>query len=163
MPDRVQIVGRPRHDVARAVLLEEAGRLGFEVREEVVAEVELDLARGSDDDLARDVEKGAGNGSDAEQLQAGARDDGSAEVKAKVVDRAANDDRDQCLADVIDNERDTAPGKAPPVALEVREERAKTIEHGLPCCVVTVSFLDAEGARGTQHREARIGCPDGAK
>ena len=66
----VQVVGRPRHDVAGAVLLEEARRLRFEVREEVVAEVELDLARGSDDDLPRDVEECSGDGGDAEQLAA---------------------------------------------------------------------------------------------
>jgi hypothetical protein len=53
LADRVEIVGRVRHNVAGAMALEEFGRLGFQVFEEVVADVEFDLAGGADDDLAR--------------------------------------------------------------------------------------------------------------
>ena len=65
LADGVEVIGGARHDVAGAVGVVEAGRLAFEVGEEVVAEVELDLARGADDDLAGDVEEDRGERGDA--------------------------------------------------------------------------------------------------
>ena len=65
--DRVEVVGGARHDVAGAMGVVVAGRLAFEVGEDVVAEVELDLARGSDDDLAGDVEEDGGECGDEEE------------------------------------------------------------------------------------------------
>ena len=46
------------------------GGLAFEVGEEVVAEIELDLARGADDDLAGDVEEDRRARGDQDQAQA---------------------------------------------------------------------------------------------
>ena len=69
LADGVQVVGGARHDVAGAVGVVEAGGLALEVGEEVVAQVELDLARGADDDLARDVEEDGGERGDQQQAQ----------------------------------------------------------------------------------------------
>ncbi len=71
LADGVEVVGGAGHDVAGAVGVVEAGGLAFEVGEEVVAEVELDLARGADDDLAGDVEEDGGEGGD--ERRGGAR------------------------------------------------------------------------------------------
>ncbi len=49
--------------------LVEAGGLALEVGEEIVAEVELDLARGADEDLAGDEEEDGGGGGDGEQAE----------------------------------------------------------------------------------------------
>ncbi len=57
LADGVEVVGGAGHDVAGAVGVVEDGGLAFEIGEEIVAEVELDLAGGSDDDLAGDVEE----------------------------------------------------------------------------------------------------------
>ncbi len=50
LPHSVQIVRRARHDVAGAMVLEEARLLRFEPLEEIIADVELDLPRGADDE-----------------------------------------------------------------------------------------------------------------
>jgi hypothetical protein len=70
LPHRIQIVGRPRHDVAGPMGVVIVGRLAFEVGEEVVAEIELNLARGPNEDLARDVEEDGGARGDQDQAQA---------------------------------------------------------------------------------------------
>ena len=57
LPHRRQIVGRACHDVAGAVRMEKARRLSFQVGEQIVAQVELNLARDPDNDLPRSVEK----------------------------------------------------------------------------------------------------------
>src|SRR5665213_1411672 len=108
---------------------EEARRLCLEVGEHVVAEVELDLPRSADDDLPRDVQECPGDEGDAQQLQAGARDDRRAEVQPQVVDRAADDHRHQRLGHVIDDERNAAPRETPPVSFQVGEQRAQAVKH----------------------------------
>ena len=52
-PDGVQVVGGAGHDVAGAVALVVGVREAFEVREQVVAQIELDIARDADDYPAR--------------------------------------------------------------------------------------------------------------
>ena len=125
-----EVVGRPRHDVAGAVLLEEAGRLRFEVREEVVAEVELDFARSSDDDLPLNVEERAGDGGDGDEFERGVGDRRGCQVVLHVVDGMADDDGHKRLGRVVDDEREEAPGEAPPVTAEVREQGAQALQHG---------------------------------
>ena len=56
---RLQVVGHARHDVAGAVVLIEARVLLFQVNEEVVAQVELDLARDANQNPSLRVEKNA--------------------------------------------------------------------------------------------------------
>jgi hypothetical protein len=56
---RVQVVGHARHDVAGAVALVEARVLRFQLLEQVVAQVELDLARDPDQNPALRVHENA--------------------------------------------------------------------------------------------------------
>ena len=53
--DGVEVVGGAGHDVAGAGALVEAVGQTFEMGEQIVAEVELDLARDADHDPAREV------------------------------------------------------------------------------------------------------------
>jgi hypothetical protein len=55
----IQVVGHAGHDVAGAIALIEARVLLFEMAEEVVAQVEFDLARDADENPALGVEKDA--------------------------------------------------------------------------------------------------------
>ena len=77
--DGVQVVGRARHQVAGPVRLEVRERQPLQMREEVVAHVVLDVARGADQDAARQKQKHAADEADGEQEDAvpeqlGARD-----------------------------------------------------------------------------------------
>ena len=94
MADGVEVVGGAGHDVAGAVGVVVAGRLAFEVGEDVVAEVELDFARGSDDDLAADVEEDGGERGDEEQAEGVVEDSLLGDAVLHVVDGVADDDGD---------------------------------------------------------------------
>ncbi len=107
----------------------EAGRLAFEVGEEVVAEVELDLARGADDDLAGDVEEDGGERGDEQQAQRVVEDLGFGDAVLHVVDGVADDEREQDADDVVEDDRDASPGEVLPVALEVGNEWSEFLEH----------------------------------
>ena len=69
----VQVVGHARHDVAGAIALIEAGVLLLELAEEVVAQVELDVARDADENPALGVEEDALDEGDGDQ-QSGEED-----------------------------------------------------------------------------------------
>ena len=129
LADRVQVIGAARHDVAGAVALEELGRLGFEVSEEIVAEVELDLARGADEDLAGEIEKDSRDDGDGEQAQRVVLERGAGEVVLDVAGGVADEQRDQDLGEVVDDQRETAPDVALPVAAKIGKERAEAGEH----------------------------------
>ena len=64
---RIQVVGHARHDVAGAVALVKARVLDFELAEQVVAQVEFDVARDADQNPALRVEKDAFDQADADQ------------------------------------------------------------------------------------------------
>jgi len=106
-----------------------SGGCGFEVGEEVVAEVELDLAGGSDDDLAGEIEGNGSDGGDGEQAEGVVLDFGGGEVVLDVVHGSADKQRDHGLGAVVDDERETAKGEAPPVTAEVGEERSEAGKH----------------------------------
>ena len=72
MADGVEVVGGARDAGAMGVIV--AGGLAFEVGEDVVAQIELDLTRGADDDLTRDVEEEGGERGNQEQAQRVASD-----------------------------------------------------------------------------------------
>ena len=91
LADGVEVVGGAGHDVAGAVGVVEAGGLAFEVGEEVVAEVELDLARGADDDLAGDVEEDGRERGDQQQAQRVVDDLGLGDAVLHVVDGMADE------------------------------------------------------------------------
>ena len=65
----VQVVGGARHDVAGAGALIEAVREPLQVREEIVAQIELDFARDADQDPARQILEDGLDGRDSQQQQ----------------------------------------------------------------------------------------------
>src|SRR5579871_6252120 len=69
LADGGEVVGGARHDVAGAVGVVEDGGLSFKICEEIVAEVELYFAGGSDDDLASDVEEDCGECGDEQEAE----------------------------------------------------------------------------------------------
>ena len=109
----------------------EAGGLAFEVGEEVVAQIELDLARGADDDLAGDVEEDGGERGDQSRRSGVVDDLGFGDAVLHVVDGVADDEREELRDDVVDDDRDPTPGEVLPVALEVGEEWADAGEHAV--------------------------------
>ncbi len=66
---RVQIVGGARHDVAGAGALIEAVGEPLQMREQIVAQIEFDLARDADQDPARQVLKDGLDAGDRQQQQ----------------------------------------------------------------------------------------------
>ena len=105
------------------------GGLAFEVGEEVVAQIELDLARGADDDLAGDVEEDRGERGDQEQAQAVVDDFGVSDALAHIVDGVADDEGKNDADEIVGDHRDASPGEIFPVALEVRKQRSNLIKH----------------------------------
>ncbi len=93
--------------------------LPCQIGEEVVAEVELDLTRGPDDDLASDVEKDGGQSGDQEEAQGMVEDLGLGEAVLHVVDGVADDEGEEDFDDVVEDDRDPAPGERLPVSPEV--------------------------------------------
>ena len=72
--DGVEVVGHARHDVAGAALLVVLGGLLLKLQEEVVAEVEFDVAGDADEDPAREEEEDAFGDGDGDE-QAGVEED----------------------------------------------------------------------------------------
>src|SRR5208337_1937067 len=66
---RVQVVGHARHDVAGAVAFVEARVLRFQLLEQVVAHVELDLTRNPDQNPALRIHENALDQVDPDQKQ----------------------------------------------------------------------------------------------
>ena len=100
----------------------EAGGLLFEVAEEIVAEVELDLARGADDDLPVEIEEDGARDGDEQKKLCLMGDAGGIEAAAHVIDGDADDERDEDLGAVVQERGEAAPGEAGPVPLEVGRE-----------------------------------------
>ncbi len=85
--------------------LKEFRWLRFEVREEVVAEVELDLAGGADDDLAGEIEGDGGNDGDGEDAERVVLDLGGREVGLDVAGGVTDEQWNHGLGGVVDDER----------------------------------------------------------
>src|SRR5665213_2890919 len=130
LTDGVEVIGGARHDVAGAVRMVIPGGLAGEVLEHVVAEIELDLARGADDDLAGDVEEDAGQRGDEQKPQRVVDDArfGDA-IVLHVVHGVADDERQQHADDVIGDDGDCSPCEVLPVTAQIGEERSDLV-HG---------------------------------
>ena len=111
LADGVQVVGGAGHNVAGAVGVVEDRGLPLKICEEIVAEVELDLAGGSDDDLAGDVEEDRRKRGDEQEAEGMMEDYALGEVVLHVVNGVADDGWEQHLDDVVENDRNPAPGE----------------------------------------------------
>jgi hypothetical protein len=126
-----QVVGQPGHDVAGAIALIEARVLHFQLAEEVVAQVELDLPRDADENPALRVEKDALDQSDRGQ-QAGEDEDSLAgDAVAHGVDGSLDDLGKEHPDGVGRDAGERAPQVSPAVAAHVTVERGQIAEHGL--------------------------------
>ena len=146
--DGIQIIGEPRHDVAGAIALIEAGVLPFEFFEEIVAQIELDLARDADQNPALGVEEDALDERDADQ-KASEDENLAANVSvAQVIDcslqylgnsvRLASD-AINCPLNHLRKEHpdgvgadatERAPHISPAVAAQITGERGEVAKHG---------------------------------
>ncbi len=97
--------------LAGAVGVVEDGGLPLKICEEIVAEVELDLAGGSDDDLAGDVEEDGRKRGDEQEAEGMMEDYTLREMVLHVVNGVADDGWEQHLNDVVENNRNPAPGE----------------------------------------------------
>ena len=130
-PDGIQIVGRARHNVAGAIALVVRITQAFKAREQIVPQVEFNVARDTDHNPAREeLEDSFGDG-DGEQ-QSG--------VNQKLVPRGACSQiggRFQVIRGFADNQRkqhpnavveqhaDCAQNVSPAIALQVGQQRAQ--------------------------------------
>ena len=121
---RVQIVGGAGHDVAGAGALIKAVGQPLQVGEQIVAQVELDLARDADQDPAgQELENGFGAGDRQQQSRVGEQlVAGDAEVQ--VVDGAADDQRKQNPDAVVAQHAERADPEGQPVLAEIGKQRA---------------------------------------
>ncbi len=135
--DGVQVIGRARHDVAHAHALIVRIRKLFEVAEEVVAQVEFDVARDANHHPARqELENALGENHDDEQ-QRPYQELMAQGVGAKVVVVPAPQIVGGTLDDlrvkdpdaVIEQHRNRAEEQPAAVLLQVRKQRSQALEH----------------------------------
>ena len=132
--DRVQVVGHASHDVAGAMVVVVRGRLFFELGEEVVAEIELDIARDTDNDPAHEEQQDAVGHGDGDQ-QAGVGEDlVPGDADGEVVDGDADDPGELHPDSVGEDGADTAPQIAAPVAAHIGKQGLEVFEHSVRLC-----------------------------
>ena len=119
----VQVVGGARHDVAGAGALVEAGVEGFEMAEEIVAQVELDLARDADHDPAGEELKDAFAYGDGNQQPAPGEQFPVSDTAVQIVNDALDEARGLHHDSVGAEDREGAGHKTLPVLFHVWEER----------------------------------------
>ncbi len=118
-----------RHDVAGASLLVILGGLLFKLAEEVVAEVELDVAGDADEDPARVKEEDALGHGDADE-QAGVEENLPAgDALVEVVDGDSDDTGKKDPDGAAEYGHEGSPSVGALVAAHVREERLQVFEH----------------------------------
>ena len=118
----VEVVGHAGHHVAGAVALIEAGILAFEFAEEVVAEVELDVAGDADEHPALGVEEDAfADGDDDEEA---CEEDNVLPCGSvfQIVDGTPKDAGELDPDGVGANTGESAPDVSPAIASHVDEE-----------------------------------------
>ena len=89
----VQVVGGAGHDVAGAGALVEAEVEGFEMAEEIVAQVELDLTRDADHDPAGEELKDSFAGGDGDQQPAPGEQFAVSDAVVQIVNDALDEAR----------------------------------------------------------------------
>ena len=101
-PDRIQIVGGARHNVARAVALVIGVGEALEVREQIVAQIELDIAGNADDHPARQKLKNSLDQRDGDDQQRVGEKLLAGHAGVQIVNGAAQDLRKQNPDSVIE-------------------------------------------------------------
>ena len=83
----------------------------------------------ADDDLAGEIEADRRDDGDRKELEGVLPHGGGVDVAAHVVDCSTHEQWNGGFGAVVHNERKATPGKLPPIATQVREERTEAGEH----------------------------------
>ena len=127
----VQVVGHARHDVAGAIALIKTGVLLFKLAKQIVAQVEFDLARNSDENPALRIKKNAFGQRDSNQQ---ASEEKNHLVVCKIflqlVDRESQHPGKLDCGRIRGNAGKRAPKVSPAIAAHVPKERSQIAKHG---------------------------------
>ena len=126
---RVQVVGHARHDVAGAIALVEARVLRFQLAEQVVAQVELDLARDPDQNPALRIHENALDQVDRDQKQGKEQNVLAGGSVLDGIHRHAQNAGELHGDNVRATQARAAPHVSPAVAAHVGVEWAKVAKH----------------------------------
>ena len=99
--------------------------------EEVVAEVELDLARDADDDLAREVLEDAFGEGDGEQIESVLAKGRDGNVSVEVANGVARYHGEENPDNVIAENAECTDVEGRAIFPEIGEQRAQVLEHGV--------------------------------
>ena len=127
--DRVQVIGGARHDVAGAMALVVGVGKAFETREQIVAQIELDVARDADDDPASEELEDSFGDRDGEQHSGIEQKFVAGYAGVEVVGSAAEDEREEDPDAVGQENTQRARDIRPAVAFHVRDQRAQTFQQ----------------------------------
>ncbi len=128
--DSIQVIGRPGHNVAGAVLLVVRVRERFQVAEEIIAQIVLNLARDADHQPAGQELKDALAQRQRHQQQ-GINQDlvlGHA-VLVQIVDGAANHLGREHPQTVVEENGNRAPEQGDAILLKIRPQRLQVLAH----------------------------------
>ncbi len=162
----VQVVGHARHQVAGAIALIEVCILLFQLSEEIVAQIELDIARDADQHPALSVEKNPFDERDGDQQQSQKKDVLARGAVLERVDGAAKYARKLDPDGIGADAGQRAPHVSPAVTAHVGEKRGQVAQHGFivreaefpgpDSCSPTLSLENAKGW-GTENFADRSG------
>ena len=147
----IQVVGHAGHDVAGAIALIEARVLLLQLAEEVVAQVELDLARDADENPALRVEEDALDQGDGDQERGEEQNQFPGRPSVDRVDGHAQDPGKLHGDDVGADAGERAPHVSPAVAAHVFIERGKIAKHS---SIVRGRLFAHESWSGVLHKFA---------
>jgi len=102
-------------------------RLALEVGEEIVAQIELNVAGDADEDPAREKEEDALERGDSQQQKRIVQNFGAGDAVLHIIYGAADDERKEDPEAVGEQNGDAAPEQAHAIALEVRNERSQAM------------------------------------
>ena len=127
--DGVEVVGHARHDVAGAALLVVLGGLLFELQEEIVAEVEFDVAGDADEDPAREEQEDALGDGDGDKQPGVEEDLLAGDAMVEVVYGGSDDAGEEYPDGAREHGDDASPDVGAAVAAHVGEKRLQAFEH----------------------------------
>ena len=127
--DGVKVVGGAGHDVAGAGALIEAVGKPLQMREQIVAQVEFDLARDADQDPARQELEDGFDAGDGQQHEGVGQEFVTGYALVEIVDGAANDQRKENPDPVVEQNAHGAKDIGGAVLAKVGKQRAQVREH----------------------------------
>ena len=151
--DRVQVVGGARHNVAGAVTLVVGVRKDFQTREQIVAQVELYVARDADHDPAgEELEDSLGDGDGKQHCRVEKQFVPSYSFM-QIVGSLAEHQRKEDPDAVREKDAECARGVTPAVAFQIRQQRAQTLrQHVNPVDEILTGAVQGSRSAGSATR-----------